>query len=157
MGTELTDAMNRAKDPVLSLLSALDARTSGLIRAIIDEVAARHSEFRAAILYGSVARGEERPLTDPVPSDVDLLLLFDVEPGQADIPYPLYRAIFASIGEARQRYLYPPREVQALPAASDLRGWDAAFIANVACDGILLFARGPLPACLAGLASRGAN
>lgn len=141
-------------EPAIALVPWLDERTSGLVRSIVASVAECHPEFRAAILYGSVARREERPLADPEPSDVDVLLLFDVTPGQVDIPFPLYRAIFASIGEARQRYLYPPREVQALPVPSDLRGWDPAFVENVARDGVLLWARQPLPPRLAPVAAR---
>jgi hypothetical protein len=171
MGTELTDmaaADDRldeppeelheigqlSKEPAVALVPWLDECTAGLVRAMVIAVAQRHPEFRAAILYGSVARHDERPLADPEPSDVDLLLLFEVPLGQADIPFPLYRAIFASIGQARQRYLYPPREVQPIPVASDLRAWDTAFVENVARDGLLLWARGPLPPCLAPVAAR---
>jgi predicted nucleotidyltransferase len=171
MGTELSDvsaANDRigepsegpreighvSEEPAVTLVPWLDECTAGLVRAMVAAVAERHPEFRAAILYGSVARHDERPLADPEPSDVDVLLLFDVPSGQADIPFSLYRAIFASIGLARQRYLYPPREVQPIPVASDLRAWDTAFVENVARDGLLLWARGPLPPCLAPVAAR---
>src|SRR5260370_34127732 len=127
-------------EPTIALVPWLDERTAGLVRAMVAAVAQRHPEFRAAILYGSVARHDERPLADPEPSDVDLLLLFDVPLGQADIRFPLYRAIFASIGLARQRYLYPPREVQPTPVPSDLRAWDTTFVENAARDGLLLWA-----------------
>ena len=152
MGTELSDMPTAdVVSPVVALSRTpwLDARSAALMRAIIEIVARQHHELCAAILYGSVARHDERPLADPDTSDVDLLLLFGLPKGEEDIPFPLYRAIFASIGQARQQYPYPPREVQVLPLASHLPGSDSTFIANVARDGLLLWSRGPLPDALA--------
>jgi predicted nucleotidyltransferase len=40
----------------------LDERTAGLVRAITATVARRHPDLWAIILYGSVARHDERPL-----------------------------------------------------------------------------------------------
>jgi len=40
------------------------------------------------------------------------------------------------------------------PVASDLAGLDACFVENVARDGRLLWARGPLPTALAPIAAR---
>lgn len=39
-------------------------------------------------------------------------------------------------------------------ASRRLREWGSTFVANVARDGILLFARGPLPGLLAPVAKR---
>lgn len=132
----------------------LDYETSDLVRAITSSVAHRHPDVRAVILYGSVARHEERPLDDPEPSDVDILLLFDLEAGLAQLPYERDLAISRSIGLARDLYLGTPREVQVMIAVRDLADWDPTFVANVARDGILLWARGPLPSPLASVASR---
>lgn len=53
----------------------LDEKTAELVAAIVAVVAAERPEVQAAILFGSVARNEERPLDDSHPSDVDLLLM----------------------------------------------------------------------------------
>jgi predicted nucleotidyltransferase len=135
----------------------LDGATAALVRAITAGVACRHSDLRAVILYGSVARRDERPLGDPKPSDVDLLLLFDLEPELSRIPYERRLAIFHSIERAHRRHLDAPREVNASPVVRDLADWDAAFVENVARDGLLLWARGPLPAPLAAISGRMLN
>ncbi len=57
-------------------------------------------------------------------------------------------------GLAEARCEYPPREVQTLPVVWDLADWDPTFVASVARDGILLWARGALPPALAGVAAR---
>jgi predicted nucleotidyltransferase len=132
----------------------LDVATAGLVRAIVATVADRHPELCAVILYGSVARHEERPLDDPQPSDVDLLLLFRVASGVTRLPYELHLAISHSIGLAEARCGYPPREVQTLPVVWNLPDWDATFVESVARDGFLLWARGPLPPALADIAFR---
>lgn len=123
----------------------LDSETRALLRAIVACVASRHPDLRAAILFGSVARGEERPLDDSEPSDVDLLLVFDLEPALERLPLDRRLAISHSIGLAQDRHLHAPREVNVLTAVRDLPDWDPSFVANVARDGLLLWARGPLP------------
>ena len=132
----------------------LDDRTAGLLRTTVFLVAERHPDLRAAILFGSVARQDERPLTDEHPSDVDVLLLFDVKPGSSRISPGERRSIFTSIGVALDQYLDAPREVQIIPTVSTLIDWDPLFIENVARDGLLLWARGPLPEALAPVATR---
>lgn len=132
----------------------LDERTAALVRAITATLAQRHPELRAVILYGSVARHEERPITGRHPSDVDLLLLVDLELGQDYIAYDRHIAIYESVGLADARCPYTPREVQLMLAWRDLADWDETFVESVARDGILLFARGPLPAPLAPVEER---
>lgn len=155
MGTELTArspqglAAEIPEETAVAVVPWLDEQTVGLVRAITTTVAQRHPDLRAAILYGSVARHEERPLDDPEPSDVDLLLLFDLEPELDRIPHERRTAIFRSIGLARDRYLFTPREVQVTLAVRDLEDWDPTFVGNVARDGLLLWARNPLPIPLA--------
>ncbi len=153
MGTELSQTMapSEADIPVAPWL---DDRTAGLVRAIVATVARRHPDLLAAILYGSVARHDERPLDDAEPSDVDLLLVFDLERELDRLPRERTIAIFDSMGLARDRYLYTPREVQIMLAVRDLADWDPAFVANVAHEGLLLWSRGALPAPLTGIEMR---
>jgi hypothetical protein len=143
-----------AHEEMTAVAPWLDSETAALVRAIIVTVVQRHTELRAAILYGSVARHEERPLDDPEPSDVDLLLLFEVAPGSTRLAPEQHLAINHSIGIAEQAHLHAPREVQSLPVVWNLPGWDATFVESVARDGILLWARGGLPPALADVASR---
>src|SRR5262245_51043852 len=64
MGVELATIEDAVRIP-----SWLDGATASLVRAIVAEVASRHPDLRAAFLFGSVARHEERPLSDAEPSD----------------------------------------------------------------------------------------
>lgn len=166
MGTELsTDRMDaqpitsgaqEAMENEISIAAApwLDECSAGLVCATIATIARRHPELRAAILYGSVARHEERPLDDAEPSDVDLLLIVEPWGGARRIPLEQSLAIYAAAGEALDHYLYPPRDVQILLATPDLAGWDTSFVRNVVREGMLLWVRLPLPAALAAVASR---
>ena len=56
----------------------LDEATSALVEDTVCMLIKRHANILlAVILFGSVARHEERPLDDSCPSDVDLLAIFD--------------------------------------------------------------------------------
>lgn len=154
MGTELKDTSRSVEESEIPVVSWLDDQTAGLVRAITATVARQHQDLLAVILYGSVARHEERPLEDSEPSDVDLLLLFNLESELDRLPYEQTIAVFDSVGLARDRYLYTPREVQVMLGVRDLADWDASFVENVARDGLLLWARGPLPSSLAPVAAR---
>lgn len=55
----------------------LDEETSALVREKAELLAQRHPDVLAIILYGSVARHEERSLDGPDPSDVDLLVVIN--------------------------------------------------------------------------------
>lgn len=129
----------------LPLIPWLDRESAALVRAIVAEVARRHADLRAAILFGSVARQEARPLGDTQPSDVDLLLVFDLEPKLDALPLAHRLAISYSIGVAEDWHRSAPREVNVLTAVQDLGDWDTTFVENVARDGILLWSRGSLP------------
>lgn len=133
----------------VSLPPSLDAQTSALVRDIIAILAQRYPDLLAVVLFGSVARHDERPLSDPQPSDVDLLAIFDTDEDPAYLPRGL--DITHTIGLARNRHLDTPREVQVMFATRSMREWDTTFIANVARDGLLLRARGPLPQPLSAL------
>src|SRR5690349_7350946 len=108
----------------------LDAATDALIIAMIATIAPVRPDLLAVILHASVARREERPLDDEVPSDVDLLLVFDTE--DENIISHQGHAIVSILGDARNRHLDAPREVSVLLASRHLREWDPTFAANVA-------------------------
>ena len=69
----------------------LDDATAALVEETVRMLIKRHGNILlAVILFGSVARHEERPLDDSYPSDVDLLAIFDttdrlVKPYREDI------------------------------------------------------------------------
>jgi predicted nucleotidyltransferase len=152
MSTELTTIEHAVRIPPW-----LDQATASLVRAIVAEVASRFPDLRAALLFGSIARHEERPLTDAEPSDVDLLLLFDLEPRLSRLPYNRLLAIYETVGEARERYPHAPREVQVTLIVRDLADWDPMFVSNVAHDGLLLWSRGLLPQPLAEVEARASS
>src|SRR5690242_19911091 len=62
---------------VEKLPSWLYKETKALLQDIITLLPEEHADLLAIILYGSVARHEERPLDAFNPSDVDLLAIFD--------------------------------------------------------------------------------
>ena len=126
-----------------SLPTWLDSETCALIKDVISLLSERHTNLLAVILYGSVARHEERSLDVPNPSDVDLLAVL----GSDDPHVALHQgdALFHTLGLAYTRHLDAPREVKVMFSSRSLQEWDPTFIANVARDGILLFKRGPLP------------
>ena len=127
----------------VSLPPWLDAQSSALVRDIVLTLTSHYPDLLAVVLFGSVARHEERPLSDPQPSDVDLLAIFDSDEDPVYLPRGL--AITHTIGLARNRHLVAPREVQVMFASRTMREWDTTFVANVARDGLLVWARGPLP------------
>lgn len=121
----------------------LDTQTGALVRDIVATLASRYPDLLAVVLFGSVARHDERPLTDSQPSDVDLLAIFDTDEDPVYLPRGL--DITHTIGLARNRHLDAPLEVQVMFSTRTMREWDSTFVANVARDGLLLWARGPLP------------
>src|SRR5262249_21452073 len=161
MGTDMNmnTNMNRTLPP--SPISVppilwLDPQSAAGVADITPPLALHHPEVQAVILFGSVARREERLLDDPAPSDVDLLLVLDaaaVEPGAERLSHERELALRATIGEAdyRQR---SPREINVFFLYRTLAGWDELFLENVARDGLLLWARGPLPEALAPIERR---
>jgi predicted nucleotidyltransferase len=145
MGNELT-----------SLIPWLDYETAAAVADIVQSVARVYPEVQAAILFGSVARHEERPLDDPEPSDVDILLIIApaiIGPSATCLTHDQELALTSTIGEADYRHR-SPREIKVLFAYRHLDRWDALFIENVARDGILLWARTRLPAPLAPIEKR---
>jgi predicted nucleotidyltransferase len=127
-----------------TLPSWLDDETRALITDIISVLEERHPDLVAVILYGSVARHEERPLDLPNPSDVDLLVVLDSN--DPHVALEQGDALFHTLGLAYSRHLDAPREVQVMFSSRTLQEWDPTFLANVSRDGIVLFTRGALPA-----------
>ncbi len=127
-----------------TLLSWLDSETRDLLKDVIGVLSERHPDLVAVILYGSVARHEERPLDVPNPSDVDLLAVLDSD--DPHVALDQGDALFHTLGLAYNRHLDAPREVQVMFSSRTLQEWDPTFIANVMRDGIVLFTRGSLPA-----------
>ena len=83
----------------------LDPATRTLVEDTVRTLAARYKEtLLAVVLFGSVARHEERPLDDARPSDVDLLAVFD----RHVLPLDERLAIFAAVGEACTRHWTRP-------------------------------------------------
>lgn len=129
-----------------SIPNWLDDATAALVEETVNLLIKRHSDILlAVILFGSVARHEERPPDDAYPSDVDLLAIFDTTDR---LIKPYREDIFATIVDAYAHHLDAPREVNVLLADRTMRSWDSMFLDNLARDGLLLYARGSLPAPL---------
>ncbi len=127
-----------------SIPNWLDNETRALVEDIIRTLTKRHTDVLGIVLYGSVARHEERSLDEPDPSDVDLLVVLDSDDPLVDVHQG--DALAHTVGLAYMRHLDAPREVQVLFTSRALRQqWDPTFIENVARDGIVLYSRGPLP------------
>ncbi|SRR5713101_2749266 len=122
----------------------LDRATRALVGDIISLLSERHPDLLAVILYGSVARHEERPLGAFNSSDVDLLAVFDTDDSLLDVHQG--DSLSHTLGLAYMRHLDAPREVKVMFASRTLQEWDPTFIANVMRDGILLYTCGSLPA-----------
>lgn len=127
-----------------SIPSWLDEATAGLVEETVNLLIKRHGDILlAVILFGSVARHEERPPDDAYPSDVDLLAIFDTTDR---LIKPYREDIFATIVDAYAHHLDALREVNVLLADRTMQSWDSMFLDNLARDGLLLYARGALPA-----------
>lgn len=120
----------------------LDSETSALVKDKIEMLVSRHPDILAIILYGSVARHEERSIDDPYPSDVDLLAVFA---GDRASIRSQELALTHSMGLAEDRHLQAPREVNVMFSSRTSQEWDPTFIENVKRDGIILYRRDELP------------
>ena len=130
-----------------SIPAWLDHATAALLEETVSMLIKRHANILlAVILFGSVARHEERPLDDSCPSDVDLLAIFDTTDR---LVKPYREDIFATVVDACALHLDAPREVNVVLSDRTMRTWDSLFLDNLAREGILLYARGALPAPLA--------
>src|SRR5215469_13293357 len=141
---------------LVPLIPWLDPTSAAGVQDIVQSVAEHHIEVQAVILFGSVARREERSLSDSEPSDVDLLLIIDptvLDPTADRLSNERELALTHTVGMADYRHR-SPREINTFFMNRDLARWDELFIENVAREGILLWARGTLPAPLAPVAER---
>jgi len=124
----------------------LDEATAALVEETVNLLIKRHAYILlAVILFGSIARHEERPPDDSSPSDVDLLAIFDTTDR---LVRPYREDIFATIIDAYAHHLDAPREINVLRSDRTMQTWDSMFLDNLARDGILLYTRGSLPAPL---------
>lgn len=121
----------------------LDSETCALVRDKVKLLAERHPDVLAIILYGSVARHEERPLDEPDPSDVDLLAILDTN--DRHIVLSELEALVHTSSLAEDRHLDAPREVKVMFSSRTSQEWDPEFVENVRRDGIVLYKRGKLP------------
>ncbi len=156
MEHELIEAHGGLAGVSIPAISWLDTVTADAVADVTQSLIQRHPEVQAVILFGSVARHEERPLDDPRPSDVDLLLVInahDATPGAEHLSHAQELALRTTIGEADYRHR-SPREINVLFVHRDLAGWDSLFLENVARDGILLWSRGVLPNALKPIEAR---
>lgn len=141
----------RARRPyrAASVAPWLDELSADQVDAIVAKVLGGHPNLRAAILFGSISRHDERSLDDPEPSDVDLLLLFDLSEPAKRLSLEERLAISHSIVSAVREHPGAPREINVFTSATDLSEWHEDFVANLVQDGMALWARRPLPALLA--------
>jgi len=141
-----TESVTKFVQP-LSIPANLDAESEAYLRDVLTLLIARRPDLLAAILYGSVARGQARPLTDPDPSDMDVLLVFAPEPGSDEVSSQQGAA--ASWAKIEVIARYPAaRDLHFVLATPTFARWDVSFVENVARDGILLWARELLPPAL---------
>ncbi len=125
----------------------LDEATAALVKETVNLLIKRHTDILlAVILFGSVARHEERPPDDASPSDVDLLAIFDTTDR---LVRPYREDIFATIIDAYAHHLDAPREVNVLLSDRTMPTLDSMFLENLASDAILLSTRGSPPYPLA--------
>ena len=114
----------------------LDRATCALVEDIIGLLSKRHPDLLAIILYGSVARHEERPSGAFNASDVDLLAVFDSDDPLLDVHQG--DTLSHTLGLAYTRHLDAPREVHVLFTSRSFKEWDPTFIASVSRDCIVL-------------------
>jgi predicted nucleotidyltransferase len=125
----------------------LDSETSALVRDKVEVMVRWHPDLIAMLLYGSVARHEERPLDDLDPSDVDLLIVFDTE--DANSVVHRYSSFFATLSIAEDKHRKAPREVNVMFTTRTAHEWDEDFVENVRRDAIVLYQRDELPKAFA--------
>ena len=125
----------------------LDRETSLLVDEMIDLLVKRHPDILAIILYGSIARHEERVLHEPDPSDVDMLIVVDTDDKRGIRAQE--ESLFETLGLAIILDLQARRVVYVMFSSRTSQEWDPTFIENVKRDGIILYQCVPLPAAFA--------
>lgn len=69
----------------------LDPASAALLRDIVATLVREYTDLLAAILYGSIARHDERPLDATNPSDLDVLVIFDTDDEPVTVHWGLCR------------------------------------------------------------------
>lgn len=149
MGDNVVNA-NRLSRVLIPLW--LDRATASLTEDIVKTLVQHRSDLLAVILYGSVARHDERPVDDINPSDVDLLAIFDSDDELFSIHQG--KALFSILGMAYNRHLDTLRDVKVMFASRTMHEWDPTFIENVVRDGVPIWARNALPDALSAVEGR---
>lgn len=140
-------AAEQIEEGLAKLPSWLDHETSSLVNEMVELLVERHPSILAIILYGSIARHEERGLDEPDPSDVDILVVIDAEDRRG--VRMVKTSLFRTLGMAEMHHLQAPREVNVMFSSRTSEEWDSTFIENVKRDGIILYQRASLPAAFA--------
>jgi predicted nucleotidyltransferase len=97
--------------PVFKDLRGLVEKTAGIVPALVQALEPFGGRIELALIYGSVARGEER-----ASSDVDLMIVGSVK--QIDL-VPILRKLEARFGREVNASLYSPQEFRKRLAAGD--------------------------------------
>ena len=131
----------------------LDPKTMYSIQTLVVKLVTTHSVICAVLLFGSIARHDEKPLDDTDPSDVDLLILYE-----APVPHHLSTGqsssrlqeleIESSISGTASAHLYvhpSPRECDLHIVPVTLHNESPLFIAGVVEDAVPLWCHDPWP------------
>src|SRR5260370_27847423 len=121
----------------------LDGEIGLFVERLVDLLVNHQHDILAIILYGSIARHEERALDDPYPSDVDILVVVDTD-DRREIR-AAEKSLFETLGVAKMHHLQAGRDVNVMFSSRTSEEWDPTFIENVKRDGIILYGRVPLP------------
>ena len=100
-----------SSSPVFRDLRGLVEKTAGIVPALVQALEAFGSRIELGLIYGSVARREER-----ASSDVDLMIVGSVK--QIDL-VPVLRKLEARLGREVNATLYSPQEFRSKLAAGD--------------------------------------
>ena len=102
-----------------ALPSWIDRETRLLVDEMIDLLVKRHPDILAIILYGSIARHEERALHESDPSDVDILVVVDTDDRRGIRAQE--ESLFETLGLAKIHHLQARRAT-----SGSVSGWSFA-------------------------------
>ncbi|SRR5579884_2382225 len=138
----LSDASELNAEGVVSLALAGKSSPDWMVFRV-----SRATYARIALVYGFTVLSVPLLLVLLQPSVIDTLPFLDTLLLGGPLTFLLCR--FTPLGHAQVHHLTAPREISLLLASRDLPEWRDEFIENVAREGIVLYARGPLPEPLA--------
>src|SRR5262249_50255042 len=128
MGHHLDEQDTHQREELVStgcgevILADLDSATRSLVSDVVASLTRERPDVSAVILYGSVACGDQHPLDDRAPSDVDLLVVLVADDEQAALHDG--EALFGILGRAYDRHLGTRREVKVMFTSRSMREWD---------------------------------